>query len=89
MQILKKDFIEDTDLRRPVVHKIMNIDKEPGITNYLAGNIDSFGEIVKPTDIKNLYAVTSGIIPPNPLNYRFKKNETNQKPRERMGHDTI
>ena len=62
----KKTLLIDTDLRRPVVHKIMNLDKEPGITNYLAGNIKDFNELIKHTDIDNLYAVTSGIIPPNP-----------------------
>ncbi|MEL1226690.1 MAG: polysaccharide biosynthesis tyrosine autokinase, partial [Candidatus Neomarinimicrobiota bacterium] len=62
----KKTLLVDTDLRRPVVHKIMNLDKEPGITNYLAGNINDFNELIRETDIDNLYAVTSGIIPPNP-----------------------
>ena len=62
----KKTLLIDTDLRRPVVHKVMDLDKEPGITNYLAGNIENFNELVKPTDINNLFAVTSGIIPPNP-----------------------
>ena len=62
----KKTLLIDTDLRRPVVHKILDLDKEPGITNYLAGNIENFASLIKSTDIDNLYAVTSGIIPPNP-----------------------
>ena len=62
----KKTLLVDTDLRRPVVHKILDLDKEPGITNYLAGNIENFDTLIKSTDIDNLYAVTSGIIPPNP-----------------------
>ena len=62
----KKTLLVDTDLRRPVVHKVFGLDKEPGITNYLAGNINDFNKLVKRTDIDNLYAVTSGIIPPNP-----------------------
>ncbi len=62
----KKTLLVDTDLRRPVVHKVFGLDKEPGITNYLAGNVNDFNSLVKHTDIDNLYAVTSGIIPPNP-----------------------
>ena len=62
----KKTLLIDTDLRRPVVHKVMNLSKEPGITNFLSGNIDDFSLIIKKTEVNNLYAVTSGIIPPNP-----------------------
>ena len=62
----KKTLLIDTDLRRPVVHKVLELNKEPGITNYLAGNIDDFSSLVQKTDIENLYVVTSGIIPPNP-----------------------
>ncbi len=62
----KKTLLIDTDLRRPVVHKVLELNKEPGITNYLAGNVDDFSSLVQKTDIDNLYVVTSGIIPPNP-----------------------
>ena len=62
----KKTLLIDTDLRRPVVHKVFDLDKEPGITNYLGGATDEFDTLIKPTEIKNLFAVTSGIIPPNP-----------------------
>ena len=56
----------DTDLRRPVVHKVLELNKEPGITNYLAGVTKNFSDLIQKTDIHNLYVVTSGIIPPNP-----------------------
>ena len=62
----KKTLLIDTDLRRPVVHKVFDLDKEPGITDYLAGSVDNFNSLVKSTGINDLYAVTSGIIPPNP-----------------------
>ena len=60
---LVKNPLIDTDLRRPVVHKIFNLDKDPGITDYLAGSVNDFNSLVKYTDINDLHAVTSGIIP--------------------------
>ena len=62
----KKTLLVDTDLRRPVVHKVLDLDKEPGITDYLSGANNDFNTIVQKTEIENLFAVPSGIIPPNP-----------------------
>jgi len=62
----KKTILIDTDLRRPVIHKVLDLKKEPGITDYLSGSIDNFKDIIQATEIENLYVVTSGIIPPNP-----------------------
>ena len=62
----KKTLLIDTDLRRPVVHKVLDLKKDPGITNYLAGATDDFDGLVQQTDIDNLSVVTSGLIPPNP-----------------------
>ena len=62
----KKTLLVDTDLRRPVVHKVLELNKEPGITNYLAGATKNFSDLVQKTDIQNLSVVSSGIIPPNP-----------------------
>ena len=62
----KKTLLVDTDLRRPVVHKIFDLKKEPGITNFLAGTQEDFSSLIKSTSIENLFVVTSGVIPPNP-----------------------
>ena len=62
----KKTILVDTDLRRPVVHKVFNLDREPGVTNFLAGQTDEIATLVKKTDIENLSIITSGVIPPNP-----------------------
>ena len=62
----KRTILIDTDLRRPVVHKVLDLNKEPGITDYLSGNTDDFNSLVQPTSIENLSVVPSGIIPPNP-----------------------
>ena len=62
----KKTILVDTDLRRPVVHKVFNLDREPGVTNFLAGQTDEIATLVKKTEIENLSVITSGVIPPNP-----------------------
>ena len=48
------------------MHKVLELKKEPGITNYLAGATKNFSDLIQKTDIQNLFVVTSGIIPPNP-----------------------
>jgi len=62
----KRTLLVDTDLRRPVVHKVFNLDREPGVTNFISGQTDDYKKLIKETEIENLYIVTSGIIPPNP-----------------------
>ena len=62
----KKTLLIDTDLRRPVVHKIFNLKKEPGITNYLVNKDLKFNDLIQKTEIDNLFIVPSGPIPPNP-----------------------
>ena len=62
----KKTLLVDTDLRRPVIHKVLDLKKEPGITDYLSGSVSDFSSIIQETEIENLCAVPSGIIPPNP-----------------------
>tara|TARA_Y100001980_G_C14553956_1_gene339890 strand:- start:2334 stop:4673 length:2340 start_codon:yes stop_codon:yes gene_type:complete len=62
----KRTLLVDTDLRRPVVHKVFNLDRDPGVTNYLSAQTKNYKDLVKKTDISNLSVITSGIIPPNP-----------------------
>ena len=33
----KKTLLIDTDLRRPVEHKVFTLDRDPGVTNFLSG----------------------------------------------------
>jgi len=62
----KKTLLVDTDLRRPVIHSVFNVKREPGVTNYLSGQTDDYHSLVKPSEIENLSLLTSGLIPPNP-----------------------
>lgn len=62
----KKTLLVDVDLRKPVVHHMFGIKRDPGMTHYLTGNTDDFYSMAHKTEIDNLYVTTSGISPPNP-----------------------
>jgi len=60
-----KVLIIDSDLRKPRVHKIFNIDNGLGLSNFLSGQTD-LDSIIHETGIPNLFFIPSGPIPPNP-----------------------
>lgn len=61
----KKVALMELDLRKPKISKLMDVRNDVGISNYLV-NQASIAEIIRPTEIKDLFVVPSGIIPPNP-----------------------
>jgi capsular exopolysaccharide synthesis family protein len=65
----------DTDLRRPRLHKSLAVPKDRGLTNLLLGDTN-YDEIIRPTDLPNLFVLPCGPQPPNPaellLTKRFK-----------------
>ena len=61
-----KVLIIDCDLRRPNVAKLLNVPNAPGLSNLLVGLNDA-DEIIHESTYKNLYYMTSGDIPPNPV----------------------
>jgi tyrosine-protein kinase Etk/Wzc len=64
-QMGARTLLLDTDFRRPVIHSIFGIKKEPGITNVLIGK-SSVYDIISPTEIENLFVIPCGVLPPNP-----------------------
>lgn len=67
----KKVIIVDADMRKGRMHKIFNIDKKPGLSNYLSGIIDKEDKdnvfnYIKRTELENLYIMPIGDVPPNP-----------------------
>ena len=73
----KKTLLIDTDLRRPVIHKVFDCDRDNGITSYLSGVEKDFKKLIQNTPIDNLSVVTSGIIPPNPSELLGSERMTN------------
>lgn len=55
----------DADLRRPSLHRAMDLLREPGLTNLLVGDADS-REAIRPNVLPNLDLLPSGPFPPNP-----------------------
>lgn len=55
----------DCDLRRSTLHERFSCSREPGLTDFLAGDLD-MDAVVRQTPIPNLYFVSAGITPPNP-----------------------
>tara|TARA_Y100001970_G_scaffold168897_1_gene206528 strand:+ start:4763 stop:7069 length:2307 start_codon:yes stop_codon:yes gene_type:complete len=62
----KKTILLDTDLRKPVVHKIFSVERDKGITKYLSKVEDDYKKIIYNTEVDNLSLITCGVIPPNP-----------------------
>lgn len=66
-QANQRVIIVDTDLRRPVLHKVFGVPNNTGLTTaLLAGEAAEFDLHLQPTEIESLKVLTSGPIPPNP-----------------------
>jgi capsular exopolysaccharide synthesis family protein len=64
-QMGKKVLLIDGDLRKASLHGNLELPNELGLTNYLAGDAKPV-DITQGTDVPNLFAITSGPLPPNP-----------------------
>ncbi len=64
----KKVLLVDGDLRKPKIHKLFNLSNKVGLSNVLSNVFDDDNhEFVHKNIRENLDVVTSGHIPPNPM----------------------
>lgn len=68
----KKTVLVGADMRKPRLHRILDVAKGPGLSSYLAGQA-LLPDVIVPTKIDNLYIVPSGPIPPNPAELLERK----------------
>ncbi len=72
----KKTCLVSADLRKPTLHKRLNIDTTIGLSDYLVGGHE-VEEIIYSTTFNNLNFIPVGNVPPNPAellqNDRFKE----------------
>lgn len=61
----KKTLLIDADMRKPTIHNTFMKSNKMGLSIALTEELE-ITKICQKTDVKNLYVLTSGIIPPNP-----------------------
>lgn len=83
-----KTLLIDCDLRRPILHSVFGLSKEPGLVNCLVGSI-STDEAIYSTGIPNLDVLTSGSIPPNPSELLGSRRMRDVLEELRERYDTI
>lgn len=63
----KNVLIVDCDMRKGRQHKIFNVSNLKGLSNLLIDDFrNTYLSYIKNTEVKNLFLLTSGTIPPNP-----------------------
>ncbi len=65
-QLGYKTLIVDADLRKPVLHKVFDLDRDCGLTELLQSNKNNTAEFIEKTKVENLSCLTSGITVKNP-----------------------
>ncbi len=61
----KRVILVDTDLRRPVLHRLFGLDGGPGLTDVILGNSE-LEQALHPTAVEGLRIMPCGGLPPNP-----------------------
>jgi capsular exopolysaccharide synthesis family protein len=68
-------LLVDTDMRRPRLHGSLGIPRQTGLSNLILGDRD-YEEVIKATEIPNLFLLPCGPLPPNPaellMSHRFE-----------------
>jgi receptor protein-tyrosine kinase len=59
-------LLGDFDLRRPIVHNLFQIDRAPGLSDFLTGQC-TFAEAIRRVEAMNLYLLPAGSPVKNPL----------------------
>jgi len=62
----KRTLLIDSDMRRGIQAKRFELSNTNGLSNFLANINVKEKELIKKTEIPNLYVITSGPVPPNP-----------------------
>lgn len=62
----EKVLLVDSDMHRPRLHTMFDMEREPGLSSALMGDV-AVADLIRPTGIENLSLVTAGALPPSPV----------------------
>jgi uncharacterized protein involved in exopolysaccharide biosynthesis/Mrp family chromosome partitioning ATPase len=68
----QKVLLIDTDMRRPRLHVSLGVSRQTGLSNLIIGDRD-FDDVIRTTDVPNLYVLPCGPLPPNPAELLMTK----------------
>jgi len=63
----KTVLLIDADLRKPDIHRRLDLDGTVGLSNYLIGQTDDDAAIIQATSVSGLFAMPAGPVSPNPV----------------------
>jgi len=59
-----RTLLVDSDMRKPTLHRLFRLEKQPGLTDFFLGEA-TMQDIIRNTPIDNLSIITAGATPPN------------------------
>ena len=68
----KKVILIDADLRKPKIHRHFGIPNNRGMSDIFRENLP-IANVIQPSKVENLSIITTGIIPPNPVDLLSSK----------------
>ncbi len=83
-----KTLIIDCDLRKTVQHKHFDLDRKPGLTNYMYDEM-TLGEVIRETGVPNLHIITGGKSPSNPAELLASQKMTDMLKEMREKYDFV
>lgn len=84
----KKTLLVGLDLRKPRIHRILEMHNDEGMSTLLSGN-SKFDDIIQKTKVENLWFATAGPVPPNPAELIERKSMTDFLEKARKQFDYI
>lgn len=84
----KSVLIMDCDMRNPTVHKNFNLSNKVGLSSCISMGT-ALSDAVQKTSIEGLYALTGGVIPPNPSELLGSEQMKNVLQRAKEQYDYV